>query len=124
MKDKRYIILGIDNKGQYWGYTEHSFSMGFSENEVKVFALELKGKWSEKATNQNEWNWCKGQVEKLNKKKANGCKWKAFRVGSKHCPVEVDFSEVMLMQSKKIKYDKYKYRNQPFKLKENYRQIW
>ena len=124
MKDKRYIILGRNEKGQYFGYTEHSFCMGFSPIEVRVFALEFKGKWSEKATNQREWNWCKEQVKKLNNRKANRCEWKVFRVGSKYCPVEVDFTEVKLMQSKKIKYDKYKYRNQPFKLKENYRQIW
>lgn len=124
MKDKRYIILGRNEKGEYFGYTERSFSMDYSRIEVRVFALELKGYWSEKATNQKEWNWCKEQVKRLNDRKANNCEWKVFRVGSKHCPVEVDFSELELMKSKKIEYDKYKYRNQLFKLKANHRQIW
>lgn len=123
MKDKRYIILGRNNKGKYFGYIEKSFCMSFSPFEVKVYALELKGKWNG-ATNQKEWNWCKEQVEKLNKKKANGCEWKVFRVGSKYCPVEVDFSRIELIHKHKIPYDKYIYRNQLFKVKENHRQIW
>jgi len=114
MKDKRYIILGIDDKGQYWGYTEHSFCMGFSKTEVRVWAPKYKGTSTSRPNpNQLEWNWCCEQAAKLNKRQ-NKIHWRAYRVGSKHCPVKLDFTPVELMKKKKIKYDKYNYRNQKF----------
>lgn len=55
--------------------------------------------------------------EHLNKKKYNGCTWKVYRINSKKCPVHVDLTEIILMMKKKMKYEKFKFRNSPFVVK-------
>jgi len=118
MKDKRYIILGKTRKGVYVGQVENSFSMGISEDEVRVYAPEYKGTYRREGNvNQEEWNWCCKQAERLNKKMPH-IEWRAYRVGSQFCPVIVDFSLVDKMKKNKAPYDKYKARNQKFYMKE------
>ena len=118
MKDKRYIIIGTDRHGKHYGYVENSFNMGCSNNEVRVWAQEYKRAGSTSSDNQQTWNWLVGIADKLNRSKYQGLFWKAYRVGSKHCPVVVDFSFADKMKAGKRKYDKYWWRNQRFEDKE------
>ncbi|WQJ53803.1 MAG: hypothetical protein [Wendovervirus sonii] len=39
---KCYILLGVDKNGKYFGYCEHSFSMGVDAERVRV---EYSGNW-------------------------------------------------------------------------------
>lgn len=49
--------------------------------------------------------------------KRTGITWKAYRVGSAHCPVDIDLTARIGMKRKKIEYSEYDYRNCPFKAK-------
>lgn len=131
-KEKGYIILGyneIENK--YYGYVEHSFCMGFSDERVQVYSLLSDSQWKKRfndkfyidnygksnSPNQAIYFFCRHQVQQLNKKKYNGCTWKVYRINSKKCPVHVDLTEIILMMKKKMKYEKFKFRNSPFVVK-------
>ena len=140
IKDKRYIILGYSQKeDKYYGYVEHSFSMGAHEDRVKVYGYAKyrysddvlysimlrcenefkngKSKLNPNSYNQHIWFELRDTAERLTRQKYNDCVWKVYRVGSKDCPVTVDFTEINLMLRGKMKYDKFIYRNQPFKKK-------
>lgn len=140
VKDKRYIILGYSQKeDKYYGYVEHSFSMGAHEDRVKVYGIAKyrysddvlngimqkckdefkkgKTKLNPNSYNQHLWFELRETAERLTRQKYNDCVWKVYRVGSKDCPVTVDFTELNLMFRGKMKYDKFIYRNQPFKRK-------
>lgn len=41
--------------------------------------------------------------------------FRVYRIGSKHCPVSIDWTERIGMKRKKIKYEKFKWRNPKFK---------
>jgi hypothetical protein len=138
MKDKRYIILGYNKESDtYYGYIECSFSMSYDEKRVKVYG-NFKTKYSPdtiknimancknnfdgaitnelpNSYNQHLWFDLRAIVVHLNRTKYNNCVWRVYRVGSKNCPVTIDFSEIKLMKQGKMKYDKYCFRNQPFK---------
>lgn len=123
-KYKGYIILGYSNEEQrYVGYTENSFSMGVSPTRVKVYSEILGGtqNWQKhgfKSPNEMLWVHCRYTVERLNRNGYYGdTRWRAYRIGSKHCPVKVDMKEFMLYKTGKIELDKYCIRNHRFELR-------
>lgn len=93
MKEKSYIILGrrkSDNK--LFGYTENSFSMSTdSTTNVRVWRI---GKHNSEGQTDNyikrEYKYRLNDVKKLNKKHPH-IVWKLYRVGSKNCPVKIDW---------------------------------
>lgn len=137
MKDRRYIILRKDKvSGEICGYCENSFSMSFEVNRVKVYGcvVKLGAEQSEKnykwyidnqkrykgirganSPNQKLWYELRMSVNSMNAKRGSRYEYKLFRLGGR-CPVEVDFTEYNMMKSGKMKYDKYLWRNQPFKV--------
>jgi hypothetical protein len=120
-KYKGYIILGYNEDEQrYVGYTENSFSMGVSNCRVKVFS-EIKGgtlNWDKhgfKSPNEMLWVHCRYTAERLNRNGYYGnTLWKVYRIGSKHCPVKVDMSDLMKHIDRKITLEKYCIRNHRF----------
>lgn len=137
-KKKGYIILGYnESEDKYYGYVELSFSMGTSDKDVQVYSTYKEAYWDKyfqekyidlfKRMNPNSPNqliyfWLRDISIRLNKKKYNNCTWRVYRINSKSCPVMVDMKYLKLLKNsnkpwnrgKKIKYDKYMYRNQPF----------
>lgn len=131
---------------KYYGYIENSFSMGVSPNRVQVYGTNFKKydldnamrnyksiqdgvyhfkkEWDTlylknaklNSPNQLLWFQVRHAAERLNNIKLKNCEWKAYRVGSKYCPVEIDFSEINTNQ-KLNTVNKFNYRNQPFKRK-------
>ncbi len=112
-----------DKDGVIKGYTEHSISMGFETNRVRVERdFEFKyGADKRKISNREyAWSLLSKTVAEKNKEYANkGMTFKLFRASSKNCPIILDWREVEAMRKDKRKHDKYKWRNLPFKLKEN-----
>lgn len=138
-REKGYVILGVDKAGKLWGIIENSFSMGVSDTHVNVhskckinkyyyedvdenlgsFKSHVVGgkKCLVNSQNQLMYFQMKEECKKYNIRNIGGCEWKVYRINSRYCPVEIDFSELIDMKMKKVKYDKWKWRNQPFKLK-------
>lgn len=116
-----YIVLGKTIDGKIIGYTEHSFSMGLEPNRVRV-ERSFEWDWTAKREGVSErllaYRGVKKWADNLNAKSTDGTVFKAFRIGSKNCPVTIKWDEVIQMRKTK-KYDKYKCRNLPFKVKEN-----
>lgn len=54
--------------------------------------------------------WCGNELRK------KGYEIRPYRVGSKHCPVELDFTERTAMSKNQIPWDKYNWRNVPYKI--------
>lgn len=137
-KKKGYIILGYnESEDKYYGYAELSFSMDASDKCVQVYStlkdtywdiyfkekyIDLFKKMNPNSSNQLIYFWLRDISMRLNKKKYNNCTWRVYRINSKSCPVIVDMRYVKLIKNskepwnrgRKIKYDKYMYRNQPF----------
>ena len=140
MKDRRYVILRRDrDTGEICGYCENSFSMSFNPDRVKVYGCCMKtgeeqseknyqyylenqkkknmykGMRGAKSPNQKLWYELRAAVNSMNSEKGGGAyEYKLLRLGDR-CPVEVDFTEYDMMKSRKMKYDKYLWRNQPIK---------
>ena len=122
LKDRRYAILGIHNNGKFYGWAENSFSFSASDTHTRVWGAEYKecasrNHWKPNR-NQSNWNYLKKVADDLTAKKFMNCVWRVYRVGSKHCPVDIDFRTCDLMKQGKIKYDKYLARNHKFTLKQ------
>jgi hypothetical protein len=131
MKYAGYIILAKNQEGEIFGYVEHSFSMGFDKSRVRVDRIwehrpygtseAIKLKLNGMSLRQYAWVAMCKQVKKITKLHKGIYEFKAFRIGCKSCPVTINWNEVRKMRlSKNI--DKFKWRNLPFKLKENF--IW
>lgn len=118
IKDRRYTILGIHPNGEILGRVEKSFCFSCSTVETRVWGAEYKEcgnrQYWKPNKNQSTWNYLKKVADDLTAKKYMGCVWKVYRVGSKHCPVDIDFRTCDLMKAGKIKYDKYWARNHKF----------
>ena len=62
------------------------------------------------------WNWVRHYSMYCGKElRKQGYEIRPYRVGSKHCPVELDFTERVAMNKKQIPWDKYNWRNIPYK---------
>jgi hypothetical protein len=118
LKDRRYTILGISRDGTLYGWAENSFSFSADATFTRVWGAEYKecasrNHWKPNR-NQSNWNYLKKVADDLTAKKMFNCVWRVYRVGSKHCPVDIDFRTCDLMKQGKIKYDKYLARNHKF----------
>lgn len=66
-----------------------------------------------------EWNWVKHYSMISGKNlRSHGYEIRPYRVGSKFCPVEIDFTERTAMEKKQLKWDKFKWRNPPYRIKQ------
>lgn len=64
------------------------------------------------------WNWVRHYSMWCGKElRKKGYVIRPYRVGSKHCPVELDFTERTAMEKKQIPWDKYNWRNISYKSK-------
>ena len=116
-KTAGYIVLGLNRDGSIIGYTEHSFSMGFSKELVRVHRPFEYRYAAQKR--QQAYQHCVEMVEKLNKRhKKEGTTFRAFRVGSKNCPVSISWEKVAEMRRVK-KTRKFEWRNLPFHFRED-----
>lgn len=96
--------------GQKYGYVEQSFSMSLDSNRVRVFT---KTRYSSKAYNDDTVKMLQeiqtGTWKDVHGKHVHIEKAEVYRVGSKNCPVKIDwrprFNE---------KTSKYNWRNLPF----------
>lgn len=99
--EKAYIVLGNSTKGKLISPVENSFSIGFSSTEAMLFRDNSYGKGYDKA---------KRYLDSYRKvyPLAN---FKIYRVGSKNCPVKIDWKRY---HSYGDKIPKYEYRNLKF----------
>lgn len=127
MKRKGYIVLGKHKTtNEIVGYVEHSFSMGFNPERVNVITYDSKktvgkvylDKYHAKSTMGYYYRIYKKDVNMLNKKFSE-YEFKVFRIGSKHCPVKIDWTERILMKRKQMKTEKFIWRNPKFTLRED-----
>jgi len=119
MKTTSYIILASNNKtGEIKGYIEHSFSMSFSDDRVRVDRLfeltHMTSKPKVKAI-----TYLLKTCAKLTKKSSLGKGWSFnyYKVGSKNCPVKIDWREIVMMKLDK-KSAKFIWRNLKFTKKD------
>jgi hypothetical protein len=65
------------------------------------------------------WNWVKHYSMSCGKHlREQGYEIRPYRVGSKFCPVEIDFTERIAIEKKQLKWDKFKWRNPPYRIKQ------
>ena len=114
-KYRAWIILGKHKvTGQYVGIVEHSFSMGLDKNRVRVEkeweVLYFMKDESErrKKTNDSVKHWQKN-VSTYSKRYPD-YEFNIFRVGTKNCPVKIDWGSYHLRKKK----EKYENRNLGF----------
>lgn len=135
MKRKHYIILSYNRiTNQYCGYHEPNRAWGLNEMRVKLhtvlpqdtYVAPLDKKrlierfYNAKTRAEFIYRSCKEDAENLNEGEyRRGFKFKVFRVGSKNCPVSIDWNERVLMKRKLIKYSRYNWLNPKFKIKED-----
>ena len=121
------ILAKSLSDGKIYGYTEHSFGMGTSEDRVRVERDFETTRWVKdkpdklKGMSPAQYTWVDLQkrVKKCNKLHGDKFVFKVFRVGRKDSPVTIDWREVQTMRRNKTKHDKFKWRNLPFKIKDN-----
>lgn len=66
-----------------------------------------------------EWNWVKHYSMISGKHlRSQGYEIRPYRVGSKFCPVEIDFTERIAIEKQQLKWDKSKWRNPPYRIKQ------
>lgn len=126
-KQGGYIVVGIEkaNPDNIQGYVEHSFSMGFSYSDVRVwrdFEYEHSVKYSKvknPSGNQTAKFFATKDVKErcVKLKKAHpDFDWKFYRIGTKHCPIAIDWERYHKLAKVK-KLDKYSFRNLKFRPK-------
>ena len=123
MKLRAYVLFFQDKAtGKLYGETEHSFSMDASETEARVECETRKVKELNKfsdikfeTSNQYKAYWFKKSCDDWNNENPKSAYRKVFfRLGTKNCPVKVDWTYRILWKQEKIEWNKYKYRNLPF----------
>lgn len=131
MKIKSYVTLRISKTtGEIEGLIEHSFSMGWSKERVRVDRTNessvesFNSYWSKKQPFPKANSkaavtlyYCHRSIRRHYKKQNPGYDVKIFRVGSKNCPIKIDWREVVFMHRKISQYSKFNMRNLPFKIK-------
>ena len=98
-RKKGYIILGKRKKGSYVGYCENSFTMGFDNKRVKVWRWDGPSKYSTgtpQEQKQSFINHVAGFMDELIPKYPT-IEWKIYRVGSKDCPVKIEWASYWRM---------------------------
>ncbi len=144
---RAYVVLAVNenDSSDVWGYCEESFSMGWYRHRVNIYITHTanylkkledrntrthmkygnmseekaraKAKKENQTTNSNQecWNFCKRVNCPV------GYKLKVFRLGSKDCPIVVDFRYRNDYNSKRgnplLGWHKFRYRNPPFLFK-------
>jgi hypothetical protein len=92
-----YILIGTDEHGCVYGYIENSFSMGISSSQVRVWRAYPNGSDTFKSMQRSMVvPWLAKERDSLNKQYADLDKkitWKLYRVGSKHCPVRLNWKK-------------------------------
>lgn len=106
MREKAYIMLGKNANGIFVGQTEHSFSMGISRDHVRLFRPYTNTP-HEKTQQYNQ-----ERVSSLAQSYPK-YKWHVYRVGSKNCPVKINWTEYHAIQ-KSGNSRNADYRNLPF----------
>lgn len=117
-KYRAWIILGKHKvTGQYAGIVEHSISMGLDKNRVRVekeweviYYMKDESERRDK-TNKSVKYWQKNIG--IYSKRYPDYEFKIFRVGTKNCPVKIDWGSYHLRKKK----DKYESRNLVFTVK-------
>lgn len=118
-----YIILAQEKAtGEILGWVEQSISMGVDKNFVRVsrdyeykYGAEKRGI----TPRANAYQRSVEEVNELNKKYGHKYTYKVFRVGSNHCPVRIDWSDLVYRRKHQIRVTNSVWRNLPFKLKED-----
>ena len=68
-----------------------------------------------RSTAEYKWNWMKHYAMWCGKHlRRKGYVIRPYRVGSKFCPVDIDFTERTSMERRMLKWDKYKWKNPKF----------
>jgi hypothetical protein len=122
MREASYIILCKDQNRDLLGETELSISLGLSKERVRVWRsseYRYTAKNNKISNRQAAYNSLCKSFDKRNKKYKGKLKFKVFRVGSKNCPVKIDWKEISFMNKNKNKRSKFNWRNLPFSKKEN-----
>lgn len=110
----KYAIFGIDSKGNIYGYTEHSFSMNWSKYRVAVVPLIKESKL--KIDEYYPVGDINPPKEIITDEKETVILVKTFsvRISRKKCTIQVNWDERNAMMKRKLKYDKFIWRNLPF----------
>lgn len=65
------------------------------------------------------WNWVKHYSMFCGKHlRKQGYEIRPYRVGSKFCPVEIDFTERIAFEKNQLKWNKFNWRNPPYRIKQ------
>jgi len=123
MKTPCYIILATNTKtGEIQGRIENSFSMGLSDDFVRVeraweynYTARNKGVSNKRATTITLRETCNKLNQHPNTPK--DVTFNFYRVGSKHCPVKLDWVNIIKRKKKEKGCSKFDARNLRFKIK-------
>jgi hypothetical protein len=113
-RKKGWVILGRSKKtGKLIGRIENSFSMGFSKEFVRVYYVET---WYDDTAKKTV-GFLLNTVAAYNQKHVSH-DWFIARIGSKKCPIKINWNSFYgrLKTGEYVK--KYYWRNLPFKEKE------
>lgn len=117
-KDARvYVIGSVYHNGRRMaqeGY-EYYLKWGRWETVSKRDSSYPDKHQKANSANQLEWLNCRAMVKNGNKRFGDKYEYKAFRLGSKHCPIVVDYSELVDMKKGRVKSIKNRYSNIPIK---------
>lgn len=117
MKRRGYVLLRFGKEG-IWGYCEESFAMSFMPDRVRVWR-EWEGR-TRIEDSMGNYRWIKDRnklvmflQEKAEKLRAMNPedKFEVFRIGSKNCPVAIDWDEFYQEAREKGKASKVSKRN-------------
>lgn len=103
MKRKSFILLAKQD-GRYYGYVESGERMLWSLFRTRVF-FGHDYSYDNKSGNQITYEALQQKAKELNrdaKKYMKNCQWKVYRVGSKNCPVKIDWREFVSYKRKEL----------------------
>lgn len=111
-KTKGWVLLGKNKRtGELIGEIENSFSLGLSSTYIRVYTTY---KWT---TAQKVVVGLIKDAERLNEAKPD-YEWFVARVGSKKCPIKINWDSFYKRLKTGEYVQKYYWRNLPFKAKE------